>query len=99
MYCPSISLVAWEDRTPGFIFVAIPNERGRYLRTDACVSLVPCPYQGCESIRGEPCREGPGEYRGSTHAVRRDLVKGLHKTKSDVIKPHFKLKLEKEMKK
>lgn len=85
---PHISLVAWEDRTSGFIFVAVPNERGRYVRTDGCVSRVPCP--DCNSIRGEPCRRPDGQYVGSTHYRRRHQAKGAPE-KEDVIKPHYKL--------
>lgn len=68
---PVISLVAWEDRGPvRFIFVRVPTERGRYLRTDPCVAYVPCPYNSCGSTVGEPCKHN-GRYVGGTHAVRR----------------------------
>lgn len=69
---PRITLVAWADRKPGFIFVAVPNERGRYVRTDSSVALVTCPQ--CLAIPGEPCRSGTGEftrYGGTTHYHRR----------------------------
>lgn len=65
---PRIQLVAFEDRKPGFIFVAVPDERGRYLRTDACVALVPCPF--CKAVKGEPCKSKQG-YGGGTHHHRR----------------------------
>ena len=54
MITPSIRLVAFEDRFPNFIFVAVPNERGRYVRTDRSVALVHCP--ACKAVPGEPCR-------------------------------------------
>jgi hypothetical protein len=67
---PKISLVAFEERYNSFIFVAIPNQRGRYLRTDKSVALVACPI--CESAIGEPCRSRYGDgYSCTTHAVRR----------------------------
>lgn len=67
---PRISLVAFEDRNPQFIFVAVPNERGRYLRTDRSVAQVACPQ--CRAIAGEPCKTGSGDgYSSTTHHVRR----------------------------
>ena len=65
---PAIRLVAWEDRGNNCVFVAIPNERGRYLRTDHSVVLVECP--ACKAAKGEPCISRQG-YGGGTHAVRR----------------------------
>ena len=70
---PRVSLVAWAERQGGFIFVAVPNERGRYLRTDRSVALVPCPM--CNATEGEPCRGAKGSedsYSATTHHVRRD---------------------------
>lgn len=73
MTVPRVSLVAWEDRQAGFIFVAIPDQRGRYLRTDKSVALVDCPH--CKAIVGEPCRHKNGDgYGGTTHYVRRNLA-------------------------
>ena len=69
---PSISLVAWEWRHPRFIFVRIPNERGRYLRTDRSVAVVPCDH--CKATIGEPCKHN-GNYVGGTHYVRRKAAK------------------------
>lgn len=36
------------------VFVKVPSERGRYMLTDMCVLVVPCPV--CGAIVGEPCR-------------------------------------------
>lgn len=75
MIHPRIHMVGYADRSPAFIFVAIPNERGRYVRTDKSVALVPCPHCGAQI--GEPClRKGqPGSidarYGGGTHWTRR----------------------------
>ncbi|MGD9599960.1 MAG: hypothetical protein AB7P94_16670 [Steroidobacteraceae bacterium] len=74
---PKVHLVAYEDRASQFIFVAVPDQRGRYLRTDKSVALVPCPM--CRAMRGEPCRGGPGDtYGGTTHAVRRTAAARFH---------------------
>jgi hypothetical protein len=35
-------------------FVKVPSERGRYMLTDLCVTVVPCPT--CNAVVGEPCR-------------------------------------------
>jgi hypothetical protein len=61
-------IVAYEDRQGAFIFVAVPGQRGRYLRTDRSVILAAC--SRCGSKVGEPCT-GPHGYGGSTHVVRR----------------------------
>ena len=67
---PRISLVAWADRNPAWIFVAVPDERGRYLRTDKSVVLRACPM--CHAIPGEPCKSGSGDgYSALTHVARR----------------------------
>lgn len=67
---PKIHLVAFEDRQNNFIFVAVPDERGRYLRTDKSVALVSC--QHCKSSVGEPCRSGYNDgYSALTHVARR----------------------------
>jgi ssDNA-binding Zn-finger/Zn-ribbon topoisomerase 1 len=71
---PKIHLTAFKDRTGGFIFVGVPDERGRYLRTDKSVALVACPQ--CHAIKGEPCKSRHG-YMGGTHAVRRSAAKWL----------------------
>lgn len=70
MAVPAIKLVAWSARHPDWCFVAVPNERGRYLRTDLSTVYVGCPYPGCLSIPGEPCKSHNG-YTAGTHSVRR----------------------------
>jgi hypothetical protein len=72
-----ISLVAYEDRIGKFIFVLVPNQRGRYLRTDRSVITVACPH--CKSIIGEPCTSTQG-YGGQTHHVRRLQAKLIKTT-------------------
>jgi len=69
MTVPAIKLVAWQDRDPHFIFVGVPDERGRYLRTDPSVALVSCP--NCHAAVGEPCKGNGGKYGGTTHVSRR----------------------------
>ncbi len=70
---PRISLVAWEDRSQSFIFVAIPDQRGRYVRTDKSVAFVSCSH--CHAGIGEPCKGRGGDgYGGTTHAVRRSAA-------------------------
>ena len=70
--------MAFEDRWGGFIFVAIPGTRGRYLRTDKSVALVPCPM--CRAQIGEPCTSTQGDgYGGTTHANRRAKAQHLHR--------------------
>jgi len=71
---PIISLIAFDDRSAKFIFVRVPNEFGRYLRTHPCVALVPCPYRECGATIGEPCKHKSG-YVAGTHALRRMLCK------------------------
>lgn len=73
---PRICLVAFEERLPShFIFVAVPDERNRYLRTHRCVALVGCPM--CKVPAGVPCLGAYNRYHGGTHAVRRDAAKGV----------------------
>lgn len=91
---PKVSLVAWEDRLSDLVFVAIPDQRGRYLRTDRSVALVSCPV--CKSLVGEPCKSNQtaiDEYASTTHYRRRvsakPLLKLLGKRVNDVLeKPH-----------
>lgn len=68
---PRISMVAYEEQS--WIFVAVPNEKGRYVRTDRCVAYATCPQ--CKATVGEPCfREhtsGERQYKGATHWMRR----------------------------
>lgn len=87
---PRISLVAYADRNPAFIFVAVPNQRGRYLRTDPCVIRVPC--EVCGAAVGEPCHNG-GEirvYHVNTHYVRRKLA-DQRRRRGAPVKPRYRL--------
>lgn len=82
MVTPRISLVAWEDRAGQFIFVAIPDSRGRYVRTDKSVALVGCTH--CGAVVGEPCKSKNGDgYGGGTHVVRRMAARRNHGTRVD----------------
>ena len=79
---PRISMVAYGDRNPDFIFVAIPDQRGRYLRTDRSVAFVECPF--CHAAVGEPCRTHTQDgYQGTTHAWRRDAARRFWGQKAD----------------
>lgn len=93
---PTISLVAWESRPGDFVFVKIPNERGRYLRTHVSVIKVACTV--CNATVGEPCYNPHGavvRYGSGTHADRRERFKiGFRGNPTahlaDLIeKPHF----------
>lgn len=75
---PVVSLMAFEDRPGRFIFVRIPNEVGRYLRTDPCVAHVAC--ERCNATVGEPCHHR-GRYTSATHAVRRGDFDQRHRGK------------------
>ena len=68
---PKVHLVAFEERTGGFVFVGVPDQVGRYLRTDRSVVLVACPQ--CRAMIGEPCKAGMRHegYTGTTHYMRR----------------------------
>ena len=92
MITPSISLVAWADRQPGFVFVKVPNERGRYVRTDTCVVLTACPY--CHAGIGEPCFASSStakhpHYQGGTHSDRRSRAARIRRSVRDV-KPRYR---------
>lgn len=88
---PSISLVAYEDRTGNFVFVKIPNERGRYLKTHRCVIYVHCPDTKCASIPGEPCKSTAVQsrsadgYHTSVHVSRARLFEARYGRKR---RPH-----------
>lgn len=69
---PKIHLTAFKDRIGKFIFVAVPDECGRYVRTTRDVALVSCP--DCKAIKGEPCKSKHG-YGGTTHVARRVACK------------------------
>lgn len=81
---PAIRLVAWEERGNSAVFVAIPNERGRYLRTDHSVVLVDCPQ--CKAAKGEPCISRQG-YGGGTHSVRRTKAQAYLRSELDIRGP------------
>lgn len=88
---PKISLIAYADRDPAFIFVAVPNERGRYLRTSHAVIEVPCPQ--CGALVGEPCHNSKEDsrlrkYHCNIHWVRSAKAK---RDKVGPVKPHYKL--------
>ena len=68
-----VSFTAFDDRVGRFIFVAVPGERGRYLRTDKSVALVACPF--CQAIAGEPCKHPQRGYGGGTHFDRRNAAR------------------------
>ena len=72
-----MKLVAHEAALPGGkVFVAIPNERGRYLLAHLCVARVPCPV--CKAVVGEPCKNilaGKARYGVESHWRRRDAYK------------------------
>jgi hypothetical protein len=58
--------------SPTVAFVMHPLDRGRWLKTDASVVLVPCPQ--CKSVPGLPCVSAQG-YGATTHYVRRNELK------------------------
>lgn len=76
MIIPTIKLVTFEDRDPDFIFVGVPDARGRHLRTDKSVVFAEC--EQCKAAIGEPCRSGYG-YGGTTHVVRRTAAQRYHR--------------------
>lgn len=88
-----VTLVAWGERGPGrFIFVAVPDERGRYVRTDRSVAYVACPQ--CLAMVGEPCKRDTGRYAGVTHHRRRTAAtdhlrreRRQHEVPDDMIEP------------
>ncbi len=88
---PKIHLTAFPDRVGQFIFVAVPDERGRYLRTDRSVALVSCRH--CGSVSGEPCKGKPG-YHGATHVGRRADAQRLdfsvRRSADDILAPPFR---------
>jgi len=72
---PKISLVAYESKIPGKVFVGVPNERGRYVLTDRCVIEVEC--GACCAAVGEPCHNKHGVYWSGTHCDRRSAWQRL----------------------
>lgn len=63
------------------VFVRHPLIRGCWIRTDLSVVKTACPYDGCGSAIGIPCRGWKGyaatNFTGSTHYERRRLARGL----------------------
>ncbi len=88
MITPKIHLVAFDDRLGHFIFVAVPDERGRYLRTDRSVAFVDCSH--CGAVTGEPCKGGPHGYHATTHVVRRARHQHLFRARhaDDILHPN-----------
>ena len=77
---PVIKMIAYESRDPDRIFVAVPDERGRYVLTDRSVAYVACPL--CKSLQYEPCKghstSGKGNrYAAGTHHQRRSAAASL----------------------
>jgi hypothetical protein len=69
-------VVAYEHRDPNWIFVAIPNKRGHYFKTDKSVGIIACPV--CNALIGEPCYSRVTEeirYISTVHAARRREAK------------------------
>ena len=102
----NIGLVSYHVVGP-LVFVRVPSEKGRYMLTHMCVTVVPCP--ACDAVKGEPCRAGVvGNYwrrvqasQGTvrhligTHFARRnkaDEIYGKNWTKRAM--DHYKLHVE-----
>lgn len=69
-----IGLVAYCALPPNFVFVRVPNEKGRWIMTHRCVVEVACTF--CKAVTGEPCftrNESVAErrYHVGTHTWRR----------------------------
>lgn len=70
-----VRVVAFEDRQGAFVFVPVPEERARYVRTYWCAVVAACP--ACGAAAGEPCWGGrgvggrPNRRVSSVHADRR----------------------------
>lgn len=65
-----IALVAYEEQA--WIFVLVPNQHGRYVRTEKCVAWSVCPH--CKATVGEPCFKtikGERIYGGTIHYRRK----------------------------
>lgn len=68
------AIKAYEDRNGGFIFVKVPGEYGRYVRTNHSVALVACP--ACGSGVCVPC---VGQYRRFTGSMHVDRAVAAHR--------------------
>jgi hypothetical protein len=73
-------IVAYEDRQGNFIFVKVPGEYGRFVRTRFPVAIVACP--ACKSAVGVPCLGQYNRYVGSIHA---DRAVAAHRVLSEVM--------------
>lgn len=86
-----IGIVAYEALC-NFVFVRVPNERGRWVLVAKCVAEVDCPI--CGAIAGEPChnrKTGPNRrYWVDTHHGRR-MAAGRWKQRE---KPKLRLRFE-----
>lgn len=72
---PAISLIAY-DAQDGDVFVSVPNEQGRWVKTHPSVLNHECKI--CGALKGEPCftvRHRFKAYTCGTHHTRRDLFK------------------------
>jgi hypothetical protein len=95
MVTPRISLIAYEARPQGRVFVKVPNEPGRFILADRCVVEVDCCV--CGAAAGEPCKSDY-RYLTDTHWRRRrdwkEIRAGLgdvQPPRDQITKPHFKL--------
>lgn len=83
----AVRRIAYLDRQGHFIFVKVPDEYGRYVRTRALVAYAACP--ACGSIEGVPCVGQYGRYTGSIHADRMNAANKLQRnfglTSEDII--------------
>jgi len=78
---PKISLVAYRDLGGGKkIFVMVPDEMNRWMKTDLCVGYVGCEH--CGALIGEPCYEKKTfnsfkskKYASSVHNDRKIIFK------------------------
>jgi hypothetical protein len=63
----SVRVIAFADRQGRTVFVKVPGEYGRYVRTSVAVTVSPC---HCGAAVGEPCVGQYGRRTGSVHADR-----------------------------
>lgn len=74
---PKINLVAYRDLGKGKqIFVMVPNEVNRWMKTELCVACQEC--KRCGALVGEPCFDlkkfnsyETKKYTGTVHYARR----------------------------
>jgi hypothetical protein len=79
--------IAYEDRQGHFVFIKVPGEYGRYVRTSVSVSIASCAH--CGSDIGEPCKGQYGRYVGVIHVDRANkatrILRDLGITRTDLI--------------